>query len=163
MPLVAIPETLLREVEGYTILVDWWRSTPRSGVTGRFDWWIPPCQLIVSMFASNFFGVAVGGAVYQVFVSWLRMPRKPCELQLLVDSVVFPTEPPPQVQGGGAISVNGCCSMQNRYLQALRVPPCAGRAACERDVRRSWSCTHLLDGNSNKMGGCQRSAALVCL
>ena len=33
MPLVAILETLLREVEGHTVFLDWWRATPRYVVT----------------------------------------------------------------------------------------------------------------------------------
>ena len=84
MPLVAIPVTLFGEVEGRAIFMDWWRATPRSGVIGRFDWWLPTFQLIVSMFASNVFSVAAGGVVCQVFVSRLLVPREPCERRLLV-------------------------------------------------------------------------------
>ena len=122
IPLVAIPATLLIEVEGHAFFMGLWRATPRSGVIGRFDWWRPPCQLIVSMFSSNFFSVAVGGVVCQVFVSWILVPREPCGSRLLVESVVFTTDTPPGVQGGSAISVTGCGSMQNRDFQALRMP-----------------------------------------
>ena len=40
-------------------------------------------------------------------------------------------------------------------------PTCAGRASYVRDGRRSWSCTHLSGGNSNKMGGRQLFGVLV--
>ena len=51
--------------------------------------------------------------VFQFFVSWLLVPREPCERWLLEASVVFPTEPPPGVQGEAAISVTGWGSVQN--------------------------------------------------
>ena len=70
----------------------------------------------------EFFSVAVGGVVCQVFVSWILVPREPCGSRLLVESVVFTTDTPPGVQGGSAISVTGCGSMQNRDFQALRMP-----------------------------------------
>ena len=115
MPLVAILATLLGEVEGHAIFMDWCRSTPWSGVKGHFDWWRRPCQLMFSRFSSIFFLVAAGGVVCQVFVSRLLLSREPCERRLLVESVVFPTDPPPLgVQGGAAISVTGCFYMQNR-------------------------------------------------
>ena len=37
MPLVAIPETLLREVEGQIFFSDRWGSTQWSGITGHFE------------------------------------------------------------------------------------------------------------------------------
>ena len=105
-----------------------WSTTPRSGGIGRVDWWRPPCWLIVSIFFSRFFSVAVGGVVFQVFVSLLLVPREPCERRLLVYSVVFPNEPHPGVQGGAAISVTGCGSMKNWYFQALRMPRSCGES-----------------------------------
>ena len=63
-----------------------------------------------------------GGVVCQVFVSRLLVPREPFERRLLVDIVVFPTDPPPGVQGGYAISETGCGSMQNQDFQALSMP-----------------------------------------
>ena len=69
-----------------------------------------------------------GGVVCQVFVSRLLVPREPFERRLLVDIVVFPTDPPPGVQGVAAISVTGCGSMQNWDVQALRMPRSCGES-----------------------------------
>ena len=102
--------------------MDLWRATPRSGFISRFDLWSPPCQLIVSMFSSNFLSVAAGDIVCQVFVCWLLVPQEPCECRLLMDNVVFPTEQPPGVQGGDEISMTGCGSMKNQDFGALRMP-----------------------------------------
>ena len=113
MPLIAIPATLLREVEGHAIFSNWWGATPRSGVTGRFDWWHPPCQFITSRFWLGV-GVGVGGGVVcHVLVSRLRVTQVPWDFWLLVESVVFPTEPPPGPQGGAAILVTGGWAAQN--------------------------------------------------
>ena len=57
--------------------------------------------------------MATGAVVCQVFISRPLVSQEPCERWLLVDSVVFPTEPPPGVQGGVAISVDGCGSIHN--------------------------------------------------
>ena len=107
MPLVAVPETLLREVEGHTFFSNCWGATPRFGITKRLDWWRPPCQFIVLMFWSSVAPVVAGGVVCHAFVSWLLVPREPCDCRLLVESVVFPTEFPPDEQGGAAVSVTG--------------------------------------------------------
>ena len=37
IPLIAIPEILMKEVEGYAIFCDCWGATQWSGVDGRFD------------------------------------------------------------------------------------------------------------------------------
>ena len=60
MPVVAVLETLLREVEGHTIVSNLWGPTQRYGVIGNLDWWRPPCQLIVLMFWSSDIPVVVG-------------------------------------------------------------------------------------------------------
>ena len=101
MPLVAIPETLLREVEGHAIFSVWLEATPGSGVTGRFDWWRPTFQFITSRFWSGV-GEGVGGSVVcHILVSRLRVLCVPWDLRILVKRVVFPTEPPLGAQGGG--------------------------------------------------------------
>ena len=76
-PLFAIPATLSREVEVHVIGLDLGWATSLSGVTGRFDRWRPPCQLMTSMFWSRVEAVVGGGGVYHVFVLWLCMPRVP--------------------------------------------------------------------------------------
>ena len=73
------------------------------------NWWRPPCQFIVSMFSSLFSSVA-GGAVCHGLVSLLLVPREPCYRRLRVEMGVFPTDPPPGVQGGFEISATGCVS-----------------------------------------------------
>ena len=69
-------------------------DTPRSGVPGRLDWWRPPCQFMVLMLWSIVGLVVAGGVVCHTLMSRLLVPREPCELRLLVEIVVFPTEPP---------------------------------------------------------------------
>ena len=54
-----------------------------------------------------------GGVVCHIFVSRLCVPRKTWERRLLVDSVVFPTDPPPGAQGGDVILVTGGWAVQN--------------------------------------------------
>ena len=122
MPLVAIPATLLREMEGHAIFSDWWGATPWSGIAGRFDWLFPPCQLITSRFWLGVGAGVGGGVVCHVFVSRLRVPRVPWDFRLLVESVVFPTEHPPVAQGGAAILVTGGWAAHNLDFQALRTP-----------------------------------------
>ena len=65
---------------------------------------------------------AAGGAACQCLVSLLLVPRELCDLRLRVEMVVFPTDPPPGVQGGVEISPTGCVSAQKRDFHALRVP-----------------------------------------
>ena len=122
IPLVDILATLLGEVEGHAILSEWWEATPWSGVTGRFDWWQPPCQFITPRFWSGVGEGVGGGMVCHVLVSRICVPQVPWDLRLLVESVVFPTEPPPGAQGGSAISVTGGWAAQNQDSQALRTP-----------------------------------------
>ena len=98
IPLVAIPETLLIEVEGYAIFCACWGATPQTGVDGRFDRWRPTCQLMTSMFESGVPDVVGGGVVCHVFVSRLQVPRVTWDLLLLVESVVLPTDTPPGTQ-----------------------------------------------------------------
>ena len=71
---------------------------------------------------------AMGGAACHCLVSLLLVPRELCELQLCVDMVVFPTDPPPGVQGGVEISPTGCVSAQKRDFHALRVPRSCGES-----------------------------------
>ena len=47
---------------------------------------------------------AVGGAACHGLVSLLLVPRELCDLRLRVEMVMFPTDPPPGVQGGVEIS-----------------------------------------------------------
>ena len=101
--------------------------------------------------------------VCQVFVSLLLVPREPCERRILVDSVVFPTDPPLGSKEGLQSMRPGVDLCRIRIFMRSGCPTCAGRAACVCDGRRSWSCTHLLGGNSKKKGGRQRSAVPVCL
>ena len=122
MPLVAVPATLLREVEGHTFFSIWWGATPRYSVIGHLDWWRPPCQLVVSMFWSSVVPVVISGVACHAFVSRLLVPREPFDLRLLVESVVLPTEFPPGAQGGSEISVTGSGAAQNQDFQALRTP-----------------------------------------
>ena len=71
IPLVAIPETLLIEGEGYAIFFNFWGDTPRSGADGHFDGWRLPCQLMTSMFGSVVPDGVDGGVVCHVFMSRL--------------------------------------------------------------------------------------------
>ena len=75
--------------------------------------------------------VVKGGVVCHVFVLRLCVPREPWDRRLLVDSMVFPAEPPPGAQGGDAISVTGGCAAQNREFQALKMSClCGERVLC---------------------------------
>ena len=129
MPLVAILVTLLREVEGHAIVPERGWATPRSGVTGHFDWWRPPRQLMISRFWSGVEAGVGGGVVCHIFVSRLRVPQVPWDCRFLVESVVFLTDPPTGAQGGAAILVTGCWAAQNLDFQALRMP-----CSCEESV-----------------------------
>ena len=60
--------------------------------------------------------------VCHVFVPRLCVPRVPWDSRLLVENVVFPTEPPPGAQGGAAISVTGGWAAQTLDSQAIRTP-----------------------------------------
>ena len=131
MLLVAIPSNLLGEVEGHVILSDCWGATSQTGVTGRFNCWRPPCQFITSRFWSGV-GAGVGGGVMcHLLVSQLCVTRLPWDCRLLLESVVFPTEPPPGSQWGAAISVTGGWAAHNLDFQALRTPRvCEERGMC---------------------------------
>ena len=65
---------------------------------------------------------AAGGAACHSLVYLLLVPRELCDLRLHVEMIVFPTDPPPGVQGGVEISPTGCVSAQKRDFHALRVP-----------------------------------------
>ena len=65
---------------------------------------------------------AVGGAAFHGLVFLLPFPWELCDLRLRVEMVVFPTDPPPGVQGGVETSPTGCFSAQKRDCHALRVP-----------------------------------------
>ena len=121
MSLIAIKATLLGEVGGHSFFLNLWRATPWSGGNFRIDWWCSPCQVIVSML-SLFFSVAMGGVICHGFESLLLVPREPCDRRLCVESVVFPTDPPPGVQGGDDISDTGWVYAQMRDDHALRMP-----------------------------------------
>ena len=125
MSLVAIPETLLGEVEVHSIFLNC--ASPRSGGICCIDWWRPPCQFIVSML-SSFFSVAAGDVVCQGFDSLLRVLREPFERRLLVNRVVFPTDRPPGVQGGADICATGCVYAQKQDFHALRMPRLYGES-----------------------------------
>ena len=71
---------------------------------------------------SLFLSVVAGGVVCQVLDYLLLVPREPCERRLLVDRVVFPTDPPPGVQGEAKVSETGCVSVQNREFHVIRMP-----------------------------------------
>ena len=103
IPLIAIPETFLREMEGNAIFCDCWGTTPRSIVDVRYDRWRPPCQLMTSMFGSGVLEGVGGGVVCHILVLQLQVPRVHWDLLLLVESVVLPTDPPPGGQWGAAI------------------------------------------------------------
>ena len=104
-----------------------WRATPRSGDIWHIDWWRPLCQFMVSML-SSFLSVAAGGKVCKGFDSLLLVPQELCELRILVDRVVFPTNPPPRVQGGADISETGCVFVQKRDFHALSMPCSCGES-----------------------------------
>ena len=84
-PLVAIPATLLREMEGHTIFPKWGWAKPQSGVNRRFVWWRPPCQLMTLRFWSVVDAGVGGGVVCYVFVSQLFVIRVPWDCRLLVE------------------------------------------------------------------------------
>ena len=83
------------------------------------------CQFIVSML-SLFFYIATGGVVCHGLESLILVPREPCDRRLCVERVVFPTDPPPGVQGGADISATGCVSAQKRDFHALGMPRSCG-------------------------------------
>ena len=87
---------------------------------------------MVSML-SSFLSVAAGAVVCHDFDSLILVPRETCELRLLVDRVVFPTDPPRGVQGGTDIYETGCLSAQNQDFHALRMPCLCGESVlCKR-------------------------------
>ena len=67
--------------------------------------------------------------VCHVLVSRICVLQVPWDIWLLVESVVFPTEPPPGAQGVAANSLTGGWAAQNLDLQALRIP-----YLCEKSV-----------------------------
>ena len=48
-----------------------------------------------------------GGGVYYLFVSWFLVQRVPWDQRLFVESVVFPTDPPPGDHIGAEIYETG--------------------------------------------------------
>ena len=77
---------------------------------------------------SSLFSAAAGGVVCHGLVSLLIVPWEPCDCRLRVEMVVFPTDPPPGVQGGIEISETGCVSAQKRDFHALRMPRSCGES-----------------------------------
>ena len=71
---------------------------------------------------SLLFSAAVGGVVCHGLVYLLLVPQELCDRRIRVEMVVFPTDPPPGVQGGVETSATGCVSEQKRDFHALRVP-----------------------------------------
>ena len=71
---------------------------------------------------------AAGGAVCHGLVSLLLVPQELCDRWLHMEMVVFPTDPPPGVQGGVEISPTGCASAQKRDFHALRVTRLCGES-----------------------------------
>ena len=75
--------------------------------------------------------VVAGSVVCHAFVLLIIVPWESCDLRLLVESVVFPTEFPPGAQGGAAIAVTRGGAAQNRDFQALRTPfSCCDSVLC---------------------------------
>ena len=82
---------------------------------------------------SSFFSVPAGGVVCHVFESLLLVPREPCDHRLRVERVVFPTDPPPGVQGWADISATGCVYEQKRDFHVLRMSRSCGESVlCDR-------------------------------
>ena len=80
---------------------------------------------------SSLFSAAAGGVACHGLVSPLLVPRELYDRCLCVDMVVFPTDPPPGVQGGVETSATGCASEQKRDFHALRGPrSCGERVLC---------------------------------
>ena len=63
--------------------------------------------MMTSMLWSGLEVGVVGGGVYHVFASRILVPQVPWERQLLVDSVVFLTDPPHGAHGGAEILATG--------------------------------------------------------
>ena len=66
--------------------------------------------------------------VCQVLDSLLLVQQEPCERRLLVDRVMFPTDPPLGSKGGAEISETGCVSVQKRDFHAPRMPHSCGES-----------------------------------
>ena len=77
---------------------------------------------------SSFFSVAAGGVVCHGFESLLLVLQEPCDRRLLVDRVVFPTNPPPGAQGEADISATGCVSVQKWDFHALSMTRSCGES-----------------------------------
>ena len=77
---------------------------------------------------SSLFSAAAGGVVCHGLVSLLLGPRELCDRRLRVEMVVFPTDPPPGVQGGVETSATGCVSEQKRDFHAFRVTHSCGES-----------------------------------
>ena len=68
------------------------------------------------------------GPVVASGVSRLSVPWEPCDCWLLVDSVVFHADFPPDAQMGSEILVTGGGVAQNRDFQALKTPYSCGES-----------------------------------
>ena len=77
---------------------------------------------MTSMFGSGVGEGVVGGVVYHVLVSRLRVPHVTWDLWLLVESVVLPTKTPPGAQWSALILVTGGWAAHNLDFHALRTP-----------------------------------------
>ena len=98
-----------------------------GGYTTVWRYWTlrlvaPSLSVDVSMFCLSVVPVVAVGVAYHAFVSRLLVYQEPCDRRLLVESVVFPTEPPPGTQGWAEILLTGGGAAQNRDSQALRTP-----------------------------------------
>ena len=112
---------------------------------------------------SLLFSAAAGGVVCDGILSLLIVPRELCDRRLRAEMVVFLTDPPPGVQGGVISLPPGLFLRRIGIFMRSGCPACAGIASYVHEGRRSWSCTHLSGGNSNKRGGRQMFVAPVIL
>ena len=76
----------------------------------------------LSLLSPVFVVLSRGGGLYHVLVCMFLVPRVPWDLQLFVESVVFPTDPHPGAHSGADILENGGWAEQNLDFQALKTP-----------------------------------------
>ena len=74
------------------------------------------------------FSAAGGGVVCHGLVSLIIASWELCDRRLRVEMVVFPTDPPPGIQGGVETSATRYVSEQKRYFHAPRVPRSCGES-----------------------------------
>ena len=74
------------------------------------------------MFWSSVVPIVAGGVFCHAFVLRILGLQEPCDRRLLVESVVFTTELPPDAQDLAVILVTWGGAAQNRDFQALKTP-----------------------------------------